>query len=145
VSDSPVQHDRVVSACIEAPTYGTRVRKAGSRPQVTPGNGAKRSRRAYVAAWEGVHGPVPDGMVIHHLCGNAYCVNVEHLHAMTRSDHIREHGLPGDNHQAKKTQCRNGHEFTHENTYVDPEGHRTCRICHRSAVNRHAAKKRREP
>lgn len=29
-----------------------------------------------------------------------------------------------------RTHCRNGHEFTEENTYVTKEGWRNCRLCH---------------
>lgn len=32
-----------------------------------------------------------------------------------------------------KTHCRRGHEFTPENTYVSPKGHRSCRTCARKA------------
>lgn len=27
--------------------------------------------------------------------------------------------------------CSNGHKFTKENTYIRPNGNRTCRICNR--------------
>ena len=30
-----------------------------------------------------------------------------------------------------KTHCKNGHEYTEENTYVNPRGSRTCKICSR--------------
>jgi len=32
-------------------------------------------------------------------------------------------------HNAVKTHCHRGHEFTAENTYVDRAGHRKCRTC----------------
>lgn len=32
-------------------------------------------------------------------------------------------------HERSKTHCRNGHEFSVENTYVSPRGHRACRKC----------------
>lgn len=32
-------------------------------------------------------------------------------------------------HNGLKTHCKRGHEFTKESTYVNPQGHRTCRNC----------------
>lgn len=31
----------------------------------------------------------------------------------------------------RKTHCRNGHEYTEENTYISPSGSRICKICSR--------------
>ena len=36
-------------------------------------------------AWEQKHGPIPDGMVIDHMCWNPACVNVEHLRLATNA------------------------------------------------------------
>lgn len=40
--------------------------------------------RAHRYAWERVNGPIPDGLVIDHICGNRACVNVDHLRPTTR-------------------------------------------------------------
>jgi len=34
------------------------------------------------------------------------------------------------------TTCKNGHEFTKENTYVAPHGYRNCKKCMRAARKR---------
>lgn len=39
---------------------------------------------AHRYAWECVHGPIPDGMVIDHKCFNRACINVDHLRLATR-------------------------------------------------------------
>lgn len=39
--------------------------------------------RAHRYAWELVHGPIPDGMVIDHRCLNEGCVNPDHLRPST--------------------------------------------------------------
>lgn len=38
-----------------------------------------RAHRAHRVAYELVNGPIPDGLMIRHLCGNPSCVNAEHL------------------------------------------------------------------
>ncbi|AEK09399.1 HNH endonuclease [Mycobacterium phage LittleE] len=44
---------------------------------------------------------------------------------------------PGLGHWAKRTQCVNGHEFSEENTYVNPNnGYRSCRTCSAAAQRR---------
>lgn len=43
--------------------------------------------------------------------------------------------------QATETHCKNGHEWTEENTYVDPRGSKVCRTCKREAAARHKARK----
>lgn len=35
---------------------------------------------------------------------------------------------------AVKTHCRNGHEYTPENTYIRPSGRRKCRTCNRNGT-----------
>ncbi len=42
-------------------------------------------------------------------------------------------------HNARKTQCKNGHQFTKENTYVYPSGGRACRVCLRALARKRAA------
>jgi HNH endonuclease len=47
------------------------------------------SQQEHRRAWELAHGPIPDGLHIHHECGNKACVNVEHLRAVTPEEHPR--------------------------------------------------------
>lgn len=92
---------------------------------------ARRSLRAHRVAYELLVGPIPQGLVIDHLCRNEPCVNPEHLEPVT----VRENGMRGDTFQARnaaKTHCIRGHEFTSENTWIDPaRGVRKCKACHR--------------
>lgn len=39
-------------------------------------------------AYEGVHGPIPAGMVIDHLCRNRRCSNPDHLEAVTQKENL---------------------------------------------------------
>ena len=45
---------------------------------------------AYRLAWYKVHRPIPEGLVIRHLCNNPACINVIHLAIGTQADNIRD-------------------------------------------------------
>ena len=81
---------------------------------------------AHRCAYAYAHGAMPDGLVVHHRCGNPACVRPGHLELQSNSEHVRNHKAPGN-------RCKHGHEFTPENTYiaVDAKGreHRLCRAC----------------
>jgi hypothetical protein len=39
--------------------------------------------------------------------------------------------------------CKNGHEFTPQNTYLHPKGYRVCRICKRQDAKKFSKRHRR--
>ena len=49
---------------------------------------------------------------------------------------------PDAAHNGEKTHCKNGHEFTEDNTYRRPAGGRQCRECGRVKVREYMRKKR---
>lgn len=51
--------------------------------------GGNRLRVVHHLAWELVHGPIPDGLEVDHVCFNRACINVDHLRTVTRSDNAR--------------------------------------------------------
>src|SRR3990167_8207987 len=51
--------------------------------------------------WEAVRGPVPDALVVDHLCRNRACVNLDHLRVTTIQQNVAT-GLAGQ----LKTWCR---------------------------------------
>lgn len=66
---------------------------------------------------------------IHHTCGDRRCVNPDHLE-------VAASGQP--HHRGSSPNfCAHGHEFTPENTYVNPRGERQCRKCMRAATGRY--------
>ena len=88
-------------------------------------------------AWEQHHGKPLGELHIHHRCLNSWCVNPEHLQAVTASEHWLIH-------QALETHCRGEaeqHVRTPENTRLDPAGKRHCRDCHRIKMQTYRAKR----
>ena len=85
-------------------------------------------------------GPIPPGLVLDHLCRNTLCVNPGHLEPCTDRVNILR-GVGWTAEQARKTRCVRGHEFTPENTWISPRGHRGCRACNRENQRRRTAQR----
>lgn len=45
-------------------------------------------KAAHRIAWEAIHGPIPEGRELDHLCENKLCVNPEHLELVTRQENV---------------------------------------------------------
>jgi len=76
-------------------------------------------------------GPVPHGMELHHKCRVAHCCNPDHLSVVTRLSHRRLHGRYRSANQ-EKSQCKRGHPFDSDNTYIEVKNgatRRHCRTC----------------
>ena len=77
-------------------------------------------------------GPIPDGLVLDHLCRVRECVNPAHLEPVTHVENSARGVDVGKrrNPPTLATHCRNGHEYTPANTHHATRG-RVCRACHR--------------
>jgi len=95
---------------------------------------------AHRLSYRAFKGPIPNGLFILHSCDNPPCINPDHLKVGTQQDNmddVRERGR-GKN---KATHCKNGHEFTEENT-VWNGSQRFCRACRQTASRNYARRTR---
>lgn len=98
-------------------------------------------QRAHRVMYKRHKGPIPEGLVLDHLCRNKACVNPDHLEAVDdRTNLLRGVGRCAQN--ARKTHCLRGHEFTEANTYRQKNNGRVCRACQCLAQREYMARKR---
>ncbi|MFI5416442.1 MAG: HNH endonuclease signature motif containing protein [Nitrososphaerales archaeon] len=91
--------------------------------------------RVHRFAYETNKGKIPIGLQIDHLCRNRGCCNPDHMEAVTTKENVlRGNGITAQN--ARKTHCKNGHEFTKENTGITKSG-RNCRVCNREVAKKY--------
>ncbi len=65
--------------------------------------------------YEELIGPIPEELVLDHLCRNTRCVNPDHLEPVTLKENLlRGRGAAANN--ARKTHCLRGHELSKPNT-----------------------------
>lgn len=90
---------------------------------------------AHRASYEMFVGPIPEGLHLDHLCRVTLCVRPGHLEPVT----LRENTLRGraGDYQRAKTHCPSGHEYTEENMFNSPKGHRICKPCNYASRAKH--------
>lgn len=94
-----------------------------------------RPRHVHRFSYEHFVGPIPAGLQIDHLCRNRSCVNPDHLEPVTQRENIMR-GIAISAQNARKTHCKNGHEFTQDNTRTNKRGYRWCKKCAKQYVIR---------
>jgi hypothetical protein len=81
--------------------------------------------RAHIVAWERVNGPVPDGLVLDHLCARRHCIALSHLEAVTQSENLKRRSWK---HKTSRKSCPKGHDWKVNMVIVPPRGV-VCRQC----------------
>lgn len=100
--------------------------------QIKAPGGKSRTLLAHRVSYELFVGPIPEGLVINHLCFTPACVNPHHLEAVTQLENVtHSNNILGLGFA--KTACVNGHGLTEDNTlWYTRKGRpkRRCRICY---------------
>ena len=86
-------------------------------------------------AYEELVGPIPEALVIDHLCRIRNCVNPDHLEPVTPALNA------GRSVPANKTHCKSGHPLSGANLSFYGRGGRRCLACCRESTRRYMAKK----
>lgn len=101
------------------------------------------------AAWIVTNGPIPEGLVIDHLCRNKGCCNPGHLEAVPQ----RINYLRGESKTAqafREGRCLKGHALTPDNSFLWQNHRRPeekvarCKICYRALNARFEAMRKAE-
>lgn len=86
--------------------------------------------KAYRFAYMLWIGPLSKSLEVDHVCRNTFCVNPEHLEAVTTKTNIRR--ARGWTQVNSKWYCKHGHLVEGHNLYVQPSnGRESCRECGR--------------
>lgn len=112
-------------------------------------DGRTKTVYAHRASYELVVGPIPDGLVLDHLCKVRHCCAPAHLEPVPQKENVRRGRVAVTNalRRERPTHCPQGHEYTDENTHVRASGQRDCRTCtrERMRVRREALPRRPRP
>ncbi len=103
----------------------------GGYGEIKAGAPSRKSLMAHRVSYELAGKSIPDGLQLDHLCSNPGCVNPQHLEPVT----CRENLMRGNTwaaHNASKTHCNHGHEFSGGNLRIEPDGSRACRMCNKN-------------
>jgi hypothetical protein len=82
-------------------------------------------RQAYLVAWEAIHGKVPVGKELDHVCRRRLCVAPAHFELVSRVENQRRKFW---SYRSQILQCSEGHDLVVHGRRT-PEGGMTCRIC----------------
>ncbi len=104
---------------------------------IKEGGRGSRLLVAHRYAYELLAGPIPAGHELDHLCRHRWCVNPQHLEAVSHTENIRR-GVAPNILISQSGKCAQGHEINATNTYYrkDRPGRWNCRICRQERRHR---------
>lgn len=115
-------------------------------------DGKSRSMGAHRLLWLVSVGPIPDDLVIDHLCRNRSCCNVEHLQLVTTRENVLRGAIAQRSLRTRRfgrnpgPECIHGHSFSGDNLslYKNKQGYtiRVCRTCLLRRQREHQARRK---
>lgn len=119
---------------------GCRIWQGCIHPSRGYGNTSYRGKNGAVHRymWQVVHGvTLGRWEFVCHKCDVPLCCNIDHLWVGTPKENQQDMSRKGRAGLQSATHCKQGHEFTPENTYRAPStGRRGCRACQRERQRR---------
>lgn len=76
-------------------------------------------------------GPIPDGLVVDHICNNPPCINPRHLRVVTSRENTLRGNAPSAR-AARATHCPAGHPYAPPHLVIRYDGSRACVTCRRA-------------
>lgn len=95
--------------------------------------------KAHRVSYELHRGPIPEGLVIDHLCCHPWCVNPDHLEAVTSGENRRRQMGRASVSVPPPGACRNGHPYA---VTWELRRHWECAECRRACKRRSAQRAR---
>ena len=115
-----------------------------SEKNVSTGGKMKRYF-AHRLVYEFLVGPIPEGLVIDHLCRNSRCVRPDHLEPVSQGENVRRGNIAESAKSRREarlvavTHCKYGHEYAVEGVFRS-DGLRVCRACNREKTRKARAR-----
>lgn len=103
-------------------------------------NGQRVTRAIHSLVALAFIGPRPSGNDVRHLDGDRFNNTLANLAYGTRADNELDKVRHGRHHMARRTHCKNGHEFNEDNAVIEMSKGRPFRRCLECARERYRAR-----
>lgn len=90
----------------------------------------ERNVKAHRWSYQHHVGPIPDNLVIDHICRVRCCVNPAHLEIVSNRENVLR-GVGVTSRNARKLHCARGHLLIGDNLQKGRGSHRVCMECRR--------------